>query len=374
MLGSHPLFRDRASLSGIILPLLLAASAWSDEKKSTAPQLSDFTFSLLNDASARDVLALTLDQRAELDRVLHKHNRVLLAIRDVGPSGAPAAAQPFLAEARADVSKLLTEPQRLHLQSLVLQAQGYDHLARDDVAQSLKLTDSQQRKLANISADFHAKSESLRAAGQSRSPQELQQELTRLQAHRQKQIVATLEPGQLKLWAKLLGEPFDFSKIATGPAFAPEFDAPEFADAESWLNSPPLTMELLRGRVVVIHFFAFGCFNCHNNYPWYREWQQELTGQGVALIGIHTPETSAEENVAALADSLKENGLHFPVAVDKQKSMWNEWNNNIWPAVYIIDKRGRLRFWWYGELDWQGAGNQKVARRQIEQLLKEPAL
>jgi peroxiredoxin len=357
--------------TAVFIPTSLVAAADAP----TAPPLADQTILLLQDDTARTDLALTPNQRTALDALLLKHNPVLVAIRDVGLAGADSdpTAQPLLAEIRSDITGLLTEPQRLRLQGLVMQAQGYDHLSRADIATELKLTYAQQHKLAQINADFHTKSQSLNSDIGKRSPQELQTELNKLQAVRQKQIVATLEPPQLKRWAELLGKPFDFSKVATGPAFAPEFPAAEFNDPARWLNSPPLTLESLRGEVVVVHFFAFGCYNCKNNYPWYREWQTDLAGRGVTLLGIHTPETTAEENVAALQASLDENGLKFPVAVDAQKTMWNAWRNNIWPAVYIIDKRGRLRYWWYGELDWQGAGNQKNARRQIEQLLAEPA-
>jgi peroxiredoxin len=122
----------------------------------------------------------------------------------------------------------------------------------------------------------------------------------------------------------------------------------------------------------VVHFFAFGCINCIHNYPWYKEWQTDFAGKGVTIVGIQTPETQSEEDNEQLRLSLEKNGLNFPVVMDKQKKMWQLYYNNIWPAVYIIDKRGRVRYWWYGELDWQGAGNQKNARRQIEQLLAEP--
>jgi peroxiredoxin len=363
----------------IALPLLVvvlsipAPRTIAADTPSAPPLLADQTILLLHDDAARTTLALTAEQRTALDTLLAKHNPLLLAIRDVGLAGADPAAAPELTEVRSEIAKLLTEPQRLRLQGLVMQAQGYDHLSRPDVAAELKLTDAQQQELAQISADFHAKLRSFQSAAERRSPQELQAELNKLQAARQKQIVASLEPAQLKRWAELLGEPFDFSKVATGPAFAPEFPAAEFADTARWLNSTPLTLESLRGQVVVVHFFAFGCYNCKNNYPWYREWQNDLAGEEVTIVGIHTPETSAEENVAALQASLDEHGLKFPVVVDAQKTMWNAWRNNIWPAVYIIDKRGRIRYWWYGELDWQGAGNQKNARRQIELLLSEPA-
>jgi peroxiredoxin len=130
-------------------------------------------------------------------------------------------------------------------------------------------------------------------------------------------------------------------------------------------------MAALRGRVVVIHFFAFGCSNCINNYPWYREWHDAFQGQDVTIIGIHTPETQTETDNGLLRKSLATHELKFPVAVDKQKRMWTAWYNGIWPSVYIVDRESRVRFWWYGELDWQGAGGQKIARQRIEQLLAE---
>ena len=179
-------------------------------------------------------------------------------------------------------------------------------------------------------------------------------------------MLAVLNKQQVAQFAAALGAPFDLSKVKPSPGAAPEFEG-----IEAWLNSEPVTMESLRGRVVVVHFFAFGCINCIHNYPWYNDWQKRFPSQGVTIIGIHTPETKPEEDSKLLAASLKSHDLQFPVAVDKQRKMWQAWNNDIWPSVYIIDKHGRLRYWWYGELDWQGAGNQKVAERQIEQLLAE---
>jgi peroxiredoxin len=165
-----------------------------------------------------------------------------------------------------------------------------------------------------------------------------------------------------------LGKEFDFKAVRPSPAWAPEFDG-----VEAWTNSSPLTMESLRGQVVVVHFFAFGCINCIHNYPWYREWHDKYSGRGVTIVGIHTPETKAETDNEQLRASLEKNDLRFPVAVDKEKKMWQAWYNGIWPSVYLVDKQGRVRYWWYGELDWQGAGNQETARQQIEQLLAEDA-
>jgi peroxiredoxin len=333
----------------------------------TAPPLADPTILLLRDDAVRAALACTDEQRQSLDALLRKHNRMLLAIRDVGPTGADETAQPALKEIRAELTTLLTAEQRIRLQGLILQAQGYDSLLRKDVATQLKLSLEKQKALAEISADFREQAQTLQTPGDpSRTPDEVQADLKNLQANRHNRVLAQLNAAQQKRYSELLGEPFDFAQVRPSPA-----DAPEFASIEAWLNSPPLTLESLRGQVVVVHFFAFGCINCIHNYPWYREWHDSYTGKGVTIVGIHTPETQAETDNDALRLSLEKHELKFPVAVDKEKKMWQAWYNGIWPSVYLIDRQGRVRYWWYGELDWEGAGNQRIARQQIEQLLAE---
>ncbi len=86
---------------------------------------------------------------------------------------------------------------------------------------------------------------------------------------------------------------------------------------------------------------------------------------------MHTPETEAEsksENVRAQVEKAQ---LTFPVVIDKQKQIWSDWGNSMWPSVYLIDKQGRIRYWWYGELNWQGANGQELMEQRIEQLLRE---
>jgi peroxiredoxin len=227
---------------------------------------------------------------------------------------------------------------------------------------TLKLSEEQQTLLADIGVSFHKQVQEAQRNGRNG----LAEKLATFQAERHKQILAVLEDQQEQELGKLLGEPFDFTKVVKSPAWAPEF-----ADIEEWIHSEPLTIESLRGKVVVVHFFAFGCSNCINNFPWYREWHAAFQGQDFALIGIHTPETQAEQDNQALRAALDQHQLKFPVAVDKQKKMWQAWYNGVWPSVYIIDRQGRVRSWWYGELNWQDSGNQRVARQQIEELLAE---
>lgn len=338
--------------------ILLAPALAAAEESTTS--LFDPTIILIRDEAMRNELELTDAQRTGVDELLRKHNRVLLAIRDVGPAGADETAQPVLEEIREALAELLTREQMLRLQGLILQAQGYDALLRKDIVAALELNDVQQTRLAEIAGAFREKAQALQRSGGG----QVGDELAKLQADRHKEIVALLDQKQEQQFGKLLGAPFDFGQVIKSPAWAPEFEG-----IDQWINSEPLTMKELRGKVVVVHFFAFHCSNCINNYPWYREWQDAFQGEDVVLIGIHTPETEAERDNAALRASLEQHELEFPVAVDKNKTMWSAWYNRIWPSVYLIDRAGRLRYWWYGELNWQGAGNQNVARRQIEKLL-----
>lgn len=90
------------------------------------------------------------------------------------------------------------------------------------------------------------------------------------------------------------------------------------------------------------------------------------------MLGVHTPETQAEHQIGRVRQKVKEASFRFPVVVDREKEIWNKWGNSIWPSVYLIDKQGQIRYWWYGELDWQGAGGQNIMAKRIEDLLAEP--
>jgi peroxiredoxin len=147
--------------------------------------------------------------------------------------------------------------------------------------------------------------------------------------------------------------------------------APEFAKETEWLQGKPLTLASLRGQVVVVHFWTFGCINCVHNYPAYKAWQEKFAGKGVTLVGIHTPESAGEADVKRVRAKADENGLKFPIAVDNRGQNWKNWKNRYWPSVYLIDKRGRVRYRWEGELDFGTTQGERLMRRRIEELLAE---
>jgi hypothetical protein len=86
---------------------------------------------------------------------------------------------------------------------------------------------------------------------------------------------------------------------------------------------------------------------------------------------VHTPETEGEKVVESIRKSARQYGLEFPIAVDGGLKNWQAWSNNIWPAVYLVDKKGNVRYWWYGELNWQGSDGEKFMREKIVELLAE---
>lgn len=93
--------------------------------------------------------------------------------------------------------------------------------------------------------------------------------------------------------------------------------------------------------------------------------------RGLMIIGVHTPESASEHNVEKVKEKAAEGGLAFPILVDNDRRNWNAWGNSMWPTVYLIDKHGDVRYWWMGELNWEGAEGEKLFRRHIEELLAE---
>jgi peroxiredoxin len=147
--------------------------------------------------------------------------------------------------------------------------------------------------------------------------------------------------------------------------------APEFRGVTQWINSDPLSMSQLRGKVVLVHFWTNGCYNCVNNYPHYKAWQERYAGKDVVIVGIHTPETPGERDVARIKGQAAKHGLKFPIAVDNDAANWKAWNNRYWPTVYVVDRRGIVRYGWEGELSYKGAAGEQTVRKLVDELLRE---
>lgn len=141
--------------------------------------------------------------------------------------------------------------------------------------------------------------------------------------------------------------------------------APEFTGLTDWFNSEPLTMSDLRGKVVLIDFWTFGCYNCRNTRPHLRALYDKYKDQGLEIIGVHTPEFAHEKVLANVQEAAKEQGVTWPVALDQEFKTWRSYDNHYWPALYLIDVEGRLRYKHFGE------GNYENNEKAVMQLLND---
>ena len=141
--------------------------------------------------------------------------------------------------------------------------------------------------------------------------------------------------------------------------------APAFAGIDTWLNSAPLTMEQMRGKVVLVDFWTYTCINCIRTLPHVKSWHQKFKDRGLVVVGVHTPEFAFEKNINNVKRASGELGVEFPVAVDNNVAIWRAFNNNYWPAHYFVDAQGRIRFHHFGE------GEYEKSERVIQQLLEE---
>ncbi|HEX3504503.1 MAG TPA: cytochrome c biogenesis protein DipZ [Xanthobacteraceae bacterium] len=140
---------------------------------------------------------------------------------------------------------------------------------------------------------------------------------------------------------------------------------PSLAGATDWLNSPPLTPEGLRGKVVVVDFWTYSCINCLRSIPYIRAWAEKYKAHGLVVIGVHTPEFAFERNVANVRAAVSALKIGYPVAIDNDYKIWRAFDNEYWPAHYFIDAQGHIRHSHFGE------GNYDESERVIQQLLTE---
>ena len=137
-----------------------------------------------------------------------------------------------------------------------------------------------------------------------------------------------------------------------------------------WLNSTPLRVESLRGKVVLIDFWTFECWNCYRSFPWLKELEEKLSSQSFMVIGVHSPEFERERDRAAVAAKVKEFGLQHPVMIDNDFSYWSAMNNRYWPAFYLVDKQGNIRYRFIGETH-AGDRQAMLIEKRLRELLLE---
>ena len=136
---------------------------------------------------------------------------------------------------------------------------------------------------------------------------------------------------------------------SVGSAIPNQTKAPEFAGIEGWLNSQPLTMEGLRGKVVLVDFWTYSCINCINTLPYIKQWHEKYKDQGLVVVGVHTPEFPFEKSTANVQAAIKRFDIRYPVAQDNRYATWSAYHNRYWPALYLVDAQGKIVYQHFGE-------------------------
>ena len=169
----------------------------------------------------------------------------------------------------------------------------------------------------------------------------------------------------------LIGFMLLMSAVAFANKTNPPAQIPEFTqmDPAAWINSEPLSVEDLRGKVVLIDVWTYGCWNCYKSFPWLRILEEKFSDQDFQVIGIHTPEFDREKERDNVVKKVEDFMLYHPVMMDNDFAYWRSLNNRYWPAYYIVDKEGEIRGAFIGETH-EGDRNARNIEKLITQLLK----
>ncbi len=141
--------------------------------------------------------------------------------------------------------------------------------------------------------------------------------------------------------------------------------APEFESIQAWINSEPLTLAGLRGKVVVLDFWTFSGIHCLRTLPHVKAWYDAYRDDGLVIVGVHTPEFAFERDPGNVRRAVRDHGISYPVALDPEFGTWQAWDNQYWPAKYFVDRAGRIRYAHFGEGDYE------ESERVIRELLAE---
>jgi thiol-disulfide isomerase/thioredoxin len=175
----------------------------------------------------------------------------------------------------------------------------------------------------------------------------------------------------LKLMA--LGTLLASALLASGSAQGTGKSAPDFIAGGKWFNSKPLSIKDLRGKVTIVNIWVYSCINCHNSLPTLQGWYKKYKDQGLEIIGVHTPEFESDKVASNVEASLKETGVTWPVMQDNASATWNAYDNQFWPAFYLVDRQGNIREVHAGEISSRYPDAIPGLEKTLQKLLAEKA-
>ena len=313
-------------------------------------------------------LRLQANQIRDIDKAVSEVELSLWRLRDRPFESRVKVVPLLIGQLKSKLAWILSKQQLKRLNQIVRQAQGINCILEPEVVIGLRLS---VRQVNNIRAVFNILNNKLTAVYKNTGtiPKSLSETyLLNLYTQAKRNVLFFLGPSQRYAYTNILGPKFDLSQLRRVGCKAPELNS------QTWLNSPPLKPTELKGKVTVVHFYTFGCINCNRNLPYYNDWVKSFGSGNFRIIGIHTPETKQEQILEEVKAKAVEAGMNYPIVIDNKMANWASWANQIWPSIYLIDKNGFIRYWWYGELNWHGAQSEKWMRARIRELMEEPQI
>ncbi len=350
----------------VLITAMLLLATYGTIQADDAGELEPF-WTLLHEPAVVEELKLTSAQGRQFQTMVDDLDVRFFPLRNKSREDAEAGSLQLVREAKEKLDALLSQQQLQRLAELQRRRVGIFSVLQPDVAEKLGYSSQQRQRLETVLQETQQKLSDLEKQVQSGTAKDsVEKKYQQTQLAGQKKALQILKPEQQAAWQKLLGPSFDTARLGRA-----KYKVPELVDTDGWINSDGEQLARLRGKVVVVHFYACGCINCIRNYPHYRDWHERFAGDDFALIGIHSPETAAERDLSHVRKKAAEEKLAFPILLDGQSRNWDNFGNSMWPSVYVLDKEGYLRHFWPGELNWQGNEGEKFLRERIAALLKE---
>ncbi|MEI8017426.1 MAG: redoxin domain-containing protein [Schlesneria sp.] len=347
-------------------PAKIVSNQSADDAQPEIPAVPFLTLGLIRDPAVQAELGLDTKQINGVQAAIAQVDESFWRLRDVPVKNCSAELESLLTNLRRSLKLELNSSQLDRFDQIILQARNWKAIVTPEWAERLKLSSDQLSRIRILLADvprLREENERTIAALSASSQEEARNRQLKAESKKFADVLTAQQQTQL---SQLLGKPFDLDRVTKVGCVAPEL-----RDVSAWINSPSLTLHQLRGKVVVVHFWAFGCINCIRNLPHYDSWNEKFAKSGLTIVGIHTPETESERSLDNLKRQVNERKIEYPIAFDASAQNWKAWANDMWPSVYLIDKQGRVRNWWYGELNWKGATGEELFRKRIEELLNE---
>jgi len=340
----------------------LASNLVSSQTIESEPFVPQNLLKLIHTPEVQRELGLEDDER--LPKILIAVDRVWWPSRNLPEAKQSEAIRELENRLLDDLNQVLSPTKIQRLRAIEIQSQGTRAFLRPEIAKAVGFNDEQ---ILAIKMACQTTDSLMRKISEKRgSDAELESQLQSARDEEQRTINDLLTAPQRTALGELVGEPFNTMALKRIYPLAPEL-----VDSGEWAGVGRASLAAERGKVVLLHFYAFECHNCVANFDHYNRWHKSLSEKGVTVIGIQTPETQSERDLTLVKQAATKRGFDFPVLIDLESANWKAWGNTMWPTVYVIDKNGYIRSWWQGELNWQGATGDKNIEKLVDELLAE---